>query len=77
ADRLGVDSRQDIRPAVTVAAGAGALLAAQAAWVRGGRPDALPERVVEAFDALAETAKEARAAGAEATEEAAETEATP
>ncbi|MFJ9187242.1 TetR family transcriptional regulator [Streptomyces anulatus] len=52
ADRLGVDPRQDIRPAVTVAAGAGALLAAQAAWVRGGRPDALPALVAEAFDAL-------------------------
>ncbi|MBK3590653.1 TetR family transcriptional regulator, partial [Streptomyces sp. MBT57] len=37
---------------VTVAAGAGALLAAQAAWVRGGRPEALPELVTEAFDAL-------------------------
>ncbi|MFE9461895.1 TetR family transcriptional regulator [Streptomyces californicus] len=52
ADRLGVDPRRDIRPAVTVAAGAGALLAAQAAWVRGGRPDALPDLVTEAFDAL-------------------------
>ncbi|WP_327174008.1 TetR family transcriptional regulator [Streptomyces sp. NBC_01335] len=52
ADRLGVDRREDIRPAVTVAAGAGALLAAQAAWVRGGLPDALPELVVQAFDAL-------------------------
>ncbi len=30
----------------------GALLAAQAAWVRGGRPDALPALVAEAFDAL-------------------------
>ncbi|MYR98242.1 MULTISPECIES: TetR family transcriptional regulator [unclassified Streptomyces] len=53
ADRLGVDPRHDIRPAVTVAAGVGALLAAQAAWVRGGRPDALPALVTEAFDALA------------------------
>ncbi|MGW4230005.1 TetR/AcrR family transcriptional regulator [Streptomyces sp. NPDC004980] len=52
AQRLGVDPRQDIRPAVAVAAGAGALLAAQAAWVRGGRPAALPEFVVHAFDAL-------------------------
>ncbi|MEW2175509.1 TetR family transcriptional regulator [Streptomyces sp. NPDC005406] len=52
ADRLGVDPRQDIRPAVTVAAGAGALLAAQAAWVRGGRPDELPRLVELAFDAL-------------------------
>ncbi|MCX4680845.1 TetR family transcriptional regulator [Streptomyces sp. NBC_01433] len=52
ADRLGVDPRLDIRPAVTVAAGAGALLAAQAAWVRGSRQDALPELVVQAFDAL-------------------------
>lgn len=52
ADRLGTDPRTDIRPAVTVAAGAGALLAAQAAWVRGGRPEALPELVTEAFDAL-------------------------
>ncbi|MFC8228918.1 TetR family transcriptional regulator [Streptomyces sp. NPDC057287] len=52
AERLGVDPRQDLRPAVAVAAGAGALLAAQAAWVRGGRPAALPELVVQAFDAL-------------------------
>ncbi|MEV6259947.1 TetR family transcriptional regulator [Streptomyces sp. NPDC051784] len=52
AERLGVDPRQDLRPAVAVAAGAGALLAAQAAWVRGGRPAALPELVVHAFDAL-------------------------
>ncbi|WP_406447621.1 TetR family transcriptional regulator [Streptomyces sp. NBC_00876] len=53
ADRLGTDPRQDIRPAVTVAAGAGALLAAQAAWVRGGCPDELPRLVEQAFDALA------------------------
>lgn len=53
AERLGVDPRQDIRPAVTVAAGAGALLAAQAAWVRGGCPDELPRLVEQAFDALA------------------------
>lgn len=52
ADRLGVDPRQDIRPAVTVAAGAGALLAAQVAWVRGGCPDELPRLVEQAFDAL-------------------------
>ncbi|WP_329542884.1 TetR family transcriptional regulator [Streptomyces sp. NBC_01358] len=52
ADRLGVDPRQDIRPAVTVAAGAGALLAAQVAWVRGGCPDELPQLVEQAFDAL-------------------------
>ncbi|MGW0936586.1 TetR family transcriptional regulator [Streptomyces sp. NPDC002666] len=52
ADRLGVDPRQDIRPAVTVAAGAGALLAAQAAWVRGGCPAELPQLVEQAFDAL-------------------------
>ncbi|GGZ24508.1 TetR family transcriptional regulator [Streptomyces nitrosporeus] len=52
ADRLGVDPRQDLRPAVAVAAGAGALLAAQAAWVRGGAPAALPEFVTQAFDAL-------------------------
>ncbi|MET8512959.1 TetR family transcriptional regulator [Streptomyces sp. NPDC005077] len=52
ADRLGVDPRLDLRPAVTVAAGAGALLAAQATWVRGGRPDALPQLVGQAFDAL-------------------------
>ncbi|MER6501783.1 TetR family transcriptional regulator [Streptomyces sp. NPDC001455] len=52
ADRLGVDPRLDIRPAVTVAAGAGALLAAQAAWVRGGHPDDLPRLVGQAFDAL-------------------------
>ncbi|MEU9090906.1 TetR family transcriptional regulator [Streptomyces sp. NPDC048428] len=53
AERLGTDPRQDIRPAVTVAAGAGALLAAQAAWVRGGCPDELPRLVEQAFDALA------------------------
>ncbi|MFI6858464.1 TetR family transcriptional regulator [Streptomyces sp. NPDC050421] len=53
ADRLGVDPRQDIRPAVTVAAGAGALLAAQVAWVRGGCPEELPRLVEQAFDALA------------------------
>ncbi|MFF9320901.1 TetR family transcriptional regulator [Streptomyces sp. NPDC014735] len=52
ADRLGVDPRLDIRPAVTVAAGAGALLAAEAAWVRGGHPDDLPRLVGQAFDAL-------------------------
>lgn len=54
AGRLGADPRQDIRPAVTVAAGAGALLAAQAAWVRGGCPDELPRLVEQAFDALSE-----------------------
>ncbi|MCX4967739.1 TetR family transcriptional regulator [Streptomyces sp. NBC_00654] len=64
ADRLGVDPRLDIRPAVTVAAGAGALLAAQAAWVRGGRPDALPELVVQAFDALTEDLLTQQRAGA-------------
>ncbi|MER6119201.1 TetR family transcriptional regulator [Streptomyces sp. A0642] len=53
AERLGADPRQDIRAAVTVAAGAGALLAAQAAWVRGGRPEELPRLVEQAFDALA------------------------
>ncbi|MFE2933906.1 TetR family transcriptional regulator [Streptomyces sp. NPDC059278] len=53
ADRLGVDPRRDIRPAVTVAAGAGALLAAQAAWVRAGQPDGLPRLIGQAFDALA------------------------
>lgn len=53
AGRLGADPRQDIRPAVTVAAGAGALLAAQAAWVRGGCPEELPRLVEQAFDALA------------------------
>ncbi|WNI26429.1 TetR family transcriptional regulator [Streptomyces sp. ITFR-16] len=53
AGRLGADPRQDIRPAVTVAAGAGALLAAQAAWVRGGCPEELPRLVERAFDALA------------------------
>ncbi|WP_406143785.1 TetR family transcriptional regulator [Streptomyces sp. NBC_01012] len=52
AERLGVDPRQDLRPAVAVAAGAGALLAAQTAWVRGGRPAALPDFVAHAFDAL-------------------------
>lgn len=53
AGRLAADPRQDIRPAVTVAAGAGALLAAQAAWVRGGCPEELPRLVEQAFDALA------------------------
>ncbi|WP_031084353.1 TetR/AcrR family transcriptional regulator [Streptomyces sp. NRRL WC-3549] len=52
ATRLAVDPRQDLRPAVAVAAGAGALLAGQAAWVRSGRPAALPEFVTQAFDAL-------------------------
>ncbi|WP_405896413.1 TetR family transcriptional regulator [Streptomyces sp. NBC_00727] len=52
ADRLGTDPLSDLRPAVTVAAGAGALLAAQAAWVRGNRPDELPRLVESAFDAL-------------------------
>ncbi|MFJ1547581.1 TetR family transcriptional regulator [Streptomyces sp. NPDC088246] len=52
AQRLGVDPQLDIRPAVTVAAGAGALLAAQAAWVRGGHADNLPRLVGQAFDAL-------------------------
>ncbi|MDT0432260.1 TetR/AcrR family transcriptional regulator [Streptomyces salyersiae] len=52
AARLAVDPRRDLRPAVAVAAGAGALLAAQAAWVRSGRPAALPEFVAQAFDAL-------------------------
>ncbi|MFF1923621.1 TetR family transcriptional regulator [Streptomyces sp. NPDC058221] len=52
AHRLRTDPRQDIRPAVTVAAGAGALLAAQAAWVRGGCPEELPRLVEQAFDAL-------------------------
>ncbi|PZT73514.1 MULTISPECIES: TetR family transcriptional regulator [unclassified Streptomyces] len=52
ADRLGTDPLVDLRPAVTVAAGAGALLAAQAAWVRGDRPDELPRLVERAFDAL-------------------------
>ncbi|MEW2126297.1 TetR family transcriptional regulator [Streptomyces sp. NPDC058369] len=52
ADRLGTDPLSDLRPAVTVAAGAGALLAAQAAWVRGDRPDELPRLVERAFDAL-------------------------
>ncbi|MEU9532163.1 MULTISPECIES: TetR family transcriptional regulator [Streptomyces] len=52
AERLGTDPLTDLRPAVTVAAGAGALLAAQAAWVRGDRPDELPLLVERAFDAL-------------------------
>ncbi|SEE33414.1 transcriptional regulator, TetR family [Streptomyces sp. 2131.1] len=52
AERLGTDPLTDLRPAVTVAAGAGALLAAQAAWVRGDRPDELPRLVERAFDAL-------------------------
>ncbi|MEU2247897.1 TetR family transcriptional regulator [Streptomyces sp. NPDC019224] len=53
ADRLDTDPLSDLRPAVAVAAGAGALLAAQAAWVRGSRPDELPRLVERAFDALA------------------------
>lgn len=52
AQRLGTDPRQDLRPAVTVAAGAGALLAAQGAWVRGSCPEELPRLVEQAFDAL-------------------------
>ncbi|WP_326701226.1 TetR family transcriptional regulator [Streptomyces sp. NBC_01754] len=52
AARLAVDPRRDPRPAVAVAAGAGALLAAQTAWVRSSRPAALPEFVADAFDAL-------------------------
>ncbi|MFE9367251.1 TetR family transcriptional regulator [Streptomyces sp. NPDC006978] len=63
AERLGVDPRRDLRPAVAVAAGAGALLAAQAAWVRGGRPAALPEFVVHAFDALSADLLESRQDG--------------
>ncbi|MFI2782393.1 TetR family transcriptional regulator [Streptomyces sp. ALB3] len=63
AERLGVDPREDLRPAVAVAAGAGALLAAQAAWVRGGRPAALPEFVVQAFDALSVNLLEPRQDG--------------
>ncbi|MEV2248716.1 TetR family transcriptional regulator [Streptomyces sp. NPDC049970] len=62
AERLDVDPRQDLRPAVAVAAGAGALLAAQAAWVRGGRPAALPE-FVHAFDALSANLLEPRQHG--------------
>ncbi|WP_299539212.1 TetR family transcriptional regulator [uncultured Streptomyces sp.] len=64
AARLGVDPRQDLRPAVVVAAGAGALLAAQTAWVRGDRPAALPELVVLAFDALSAELPEPRRHGA-------------
>lgn len=52
ADRLGVDPDLDLRPAVLVGAGAGALLAAQTAWVRGGDAGALPHLVDEAFEAL-------------------------
>ncbi|MFE6186773.1 TetR family transcriptional regulator [Streptomyces sp. NPDC056465] len=63
AERLGVDPRQDLRPAVAVAAGAGALLAAQAAWVRGGRPAALPDFVVQAFDALSTHLSDSRQDG--------------
>ncbi|MFD9503056.1 TetR/AcrR family transcriptional regulator [Streptomyces sp. NPDC060035] len=63
AQRLGADPLQDLRPAVAVAAGAGALLAAQAAWVRGGRPAALPEFVVHAFDALSADLLESRQDG--------------
>ncbi|MFJ3278403.1 TetR family transcriptional regulator [Streptomyces halstedii] len=63
ATRLAVDARRDLRPAVAVAAGAGALLAAQAAWVRSGRPAALPEFVVHAFDALSADLLEPRQGG--------------
>ncbi|MFF8713990.1 TetR family transcriptional regulator [Streptomyces sp. NPDC015184] len=52
AERLGVDPDRDLRPAVTVAAGAGALLAAQAAWARAGLREDLPRLVGQAFDAL-------------------------
>ncbi|MFJ2895493.1 TetR family transcriptional regulator [Streptomyces sp. NPDC087218] len=52
AERLGVDPEHDLRPAVTVAAGAGALLAAQAAWARAGQREDLPRLVGQAFDAL-------------------------
>ncbi|MFJ3709746.1 TetR family transcriptional regulator [Streptomyces sp. NBC_01387] len=53
AARMGVDHERDLRPAVLVGAGAGALVAAQAAWVRSSREDALPGIVHAAFAALA------------------------
>ncbi|POX39803.1 TetR family transcriptional regulator [Streptomyces sp. Ru73] len=52
ADRLGTDPDTDLRPAVLVGAGAGALIAAQTAWVRGGDTGALPRLVDQAFAAL-------------------------
>ncbi|GAA0486919.1 TetR/AcrR family transcriptional regulator [Streptomyces olivaceiscleroticus] len=52
ADRLGTDPDTDLRPAVLVGACAGALIAAQTAWVRGGDTGALPRLVDEAFAAL-------------------------
>ncbi|WP_405783367.1 TetR family transcriptional regulator [Streptomyces sp. NBC_00859] len=52
ADRMGIADEHDLRPAVLVGAGAGALVAAQAAWVRGSREDALPGIVHAAFTAL-------------------------
>lgn len=50
--RLGVDPAVDLRPAVLVGAGAGALVAAQHAWVRGGEAAALPRLAEQAFAAL-------------------------
>ncbi|WP_328315932.1 TetR family transcriptional regulator [Streptomyces sp. NBC_00388] len=52
AARMDVDDAHDLRPAVLVGAGAGALVAAQSAWVRGSREDALPGIVQAAFAAL-------------------------
>ncbi|MER7025323.1 MULTISPECIES: TetR family transcriptional regulator [Streptomyces] len=54
ADRMGTDPAVDLRPAVLVGAGAGALVAAQHAWVRGGEVAALPALVERAFAALAD-----------------------
>ncbi|MCX4728423.1 TetR family transcriptional regulator [Streptomyces sp. NBC_00963] len=52
AARMGIRDEHDLRPAVLVAVGAGALVAAQSAWVRGSRQDALPGLVHAAFAAL-------------------------
>lgn len=52
ATRMGIDDERDLRPAVLVGAGAGALVAAQSAWVRGSHEDALPGIVHAAFAAL-------------------------
>ncbi|MCB5908444.1 TetR family transcriptional regulator [Streptomyces pinistramenti] len=59
AGRLGADPEVDLRPAVLVGAGAGALVAAQHAWVRGGELAALPGLVERAFAALTDAAPSA------------------
>ncbi len=55
AERLGVDPddlNHDLRPAIVVAVGAGALVAAETAWARGGGAESLPDLVGRAFDTL-------------------------